>query len=72
MEVTEYQKGLMRHTMSDGGRNWFATDNGCRDAIEFNKLVDAGFATVGEAPSWSGDDVVYRLTQHGCDLISGD
>ncbi len=65
MELTENQIQLMQHTMSDGGRNWFATDYGCSDSDEFEALVVAGYATKRAAASWMGDDVIYSLTDKG-------
>lgn len=65
MEITKYQRGLMQHTISGHNRNWFATSKNCTDGLEFEKLVEAGYATSEPAPSWSCDDVVYRLTGKG-------
>ena len=65
MEITKYQKGLMEHTISGPGRNWFGTSKNCEDGIEFEKLVKAGLATSETPPAWMGDDVIYRLTLDG-------
>jgi len=69
MEITKAQKQLMRHTIAADNvneeRNWFGTDIGCKDAIEFDKLVEGGLATKHGGPLWSGDDVIYRLTEDG-------
>lgn len=64
MKVTSEQKELMVHTMK-GGRNFFGTNYCCRDATEFDKLVEGGLATKEDAPIWSGDDVIYRLNEDG-------
>ena len=63
--ITEPQRKLMEHTISGPDRNWFATGYDCEDSIEFDKLVELGFATTQKAPSWMGDDVIYRLTSEG-------
>ena len=63
--VTDYQKRLMEHTVSGPNRNWFGTDKAGKDGQEFDKLVELGYATAENAPSWSGDDVMYRLTPEG-------
>jgi hypothetical protein len=63
--ITEKQKALMQHTMSNNGRNWFHTDKGCDDANEFAELVEQGFATEEPAPGWMGGGVIYRLTADG-------
>lgn len=58
----------MQHTigLSNGEvRNWFGTGSKGKDAIEFNKLVIGGLAISALAPSWSGDDVIYYLTEKG-------
>ena len=68
METTEYQNQLMHHTvgLNNGeNRNWFGTNNGCNDAIEFDKLVEYGLAEKRLAPMAWGDDVVYSLTEKG-------
>lgn len=64
-ELTDYQKELMRHTVSGPNRNWFGTDLKCKDSIEFEKLVSLGLATSETPPSWMGDEVIYRLTPAG-------
>lgn len=71
MNPTEYQLELMRHTVSGPDRNWFGTDLKGKDSIEFEKLVAAGYATSETPPSWMGDDVIYRLTSEGKELLSG-
>lgn len=68
-EITKYQKDLMSHTISGPDRNWFGTSFDCKDSIEFEKLVNAGYATRETPPSWMGDDVIYRLTKKGKDII---
>jgi len=65
MEITKFQRGLMEHTIGEPNRNWFATSFNCKDSIEFEKLVDAGYATKQNAASWMGDDVIYHLTPDG-------
>ena len=69
MEITDYQKKIMRHTISGPHRNWFGTGKDCKDSLEFGKLVVAGFATAEKPPSWMGDEVIYRLTQKGRDML---
>jgi len=65
MEITNFQRSLMEHTISDPGRNWFGTSFDCEDSVEFEKLVLAGYASKETPPSWMGDDVIYRLTPEG-------
>jgi len=65
MKISKYQKELMQHTISGHDRNWFGTGLDCKDAEEFEKLVDAGYATKETPPTWMGDDVIYRLTSAG-------
>ena len=68
METNKYQNELMQHTigLSNGeDRNWFGTGSKGKDAIEFDKLVIGGLAIRVPAPSWSGDDVIYHLTDKG-------
>ena len=64
MDISNYQRGLMAHTVSDPGRNWFGTGKG-KDATEFDDLVRGGMAIKRAAPSWSGDEVIYSLTRMG-------
>lgn len=64
-ELTEYQIKLMKHTVSEPNRNWFGTDKNGKDGIEFEKLVEIGYATSEVAASWMGDDTIYRLTKEG-------
>jgi len=64
-ELTKYQIDMMRHTVSDPGRNWFGTNYGGKDSDEFEKLVKSGHATKQRAASWMGDDVIYSLTDEG-------
>jgi hypothetical protein len=70
VDITDYQLDLMRHTVSDPGRNWFGTSRDCKDGQEFEKLVAAGYATSESPPSWMGDDVIYRLTDKGLTAVS--
>jgi len=65
VEISNYQRDLMRHTISNPGRNWFGTSLGCKDSDEFEELVTAGYATKEPAAEWMGDDVIYRLTVQG-------
>ena len=61
----------MRHTcgLSNGEkRNWFGTGYG-KDADEFARLVDIGLAVRTNAPAWSGDRFIYRLTDEGKRLV---
>jgi hypothetical protein len=64
-EISKSQIDLMAHTMSEGGRNWFGTSLECKDAKDFDDLVKRGLAYALNAPSWSGDDVIYGLTPEG-------
>lgn len=63
--ITKLQRDLMEHTISGHNRNWFGTNKTTTDAIEFDKLVEMGFASIHSAPSWAGDDVMYKLTPKG-------
>jgi len=65
MNITKLQRELMKHTISGPDRNWFATDEGYKDADAFDELVGMGLATKEKAPEWCGDDVIYRLTKEG-------
>ncbi len=68
METTDYQNQLMQHTcgLSNGeDRNWFGTSEGGNDYAEFERLVKGGLAIKKAAPSWSGDDVIFSLTEAG-------
>jgi len=69
MKLSIKQIKLMEHTISDPNRNWFATGYNCDDSNEFEKIVDAGYATKHPAPSWTGDDVIYCLTKEGKEKI---
>jgi len=64
MLITDKHKDLMRHTIK-GDRNFFGTDKGCTDSILFDDLVRGGLAIRFDAPGWSGDDYVYKLTDDG-------
>jgi hypothetical protein len=63
--ITDFQRGLMEHTVSLPDRNWFGTNKAGKDAEEFDKLVEMGYATRENAPEWTGDDYIYRLTREG-------
>ena len=69
MELTKLHIELMEHTISDPGRNWFATSLNCKDSFAFEELVEAGYATKEMPPPWSGDDVLYRLEMAGRDAL---
>lgn len=69
MLITTTQRQLMEHTISGPDRNWFGTSYGCNDAEEFDKLVKKGYATSETPPSWMGDDVIYRLTPEGKEIL---
>lgn len=71
MMITEYQRKLMEHTISDPDRNWFATGYNNKDSVEFEKLVKLGFATSQPAAEWMVDDVIYRLTRKGIEELNG-
>lgn len=63
--ITDFQRTIMEHTISGPDRNWFGTSFGNKDSKEFDILVDKGYATSENPPSWMGDDVIYRLTKEG-------
>ena len=67
--LTKNQRELMEHTINGCNRNWFATSQRSDDSKEFNKLVSIGYASAEPAPDWSGDDVIYRLTQKGKEAL---
>ena len=69
MNITDYQREIMEHTISGPNRNWFGTDFKCKDSTEFEKLVEGGLATKETPPSWMGDDVIYRLTTEGKEAL---
>ena len=70
--IDKYQFGLMAHTMSDGGRNWFGTSDNTKDCCALNDLVDKGLATKREAPSFWGDDWVFSLTEEGIKALEAN
>ena len=71
VKLTVNQQQLMEHTISDPGRNYFLTSKGSDDALEFDRLVDMGFAETSKAPSWTeSNDVLYRLTRAGRIVIT--
>lgn len=70
MKITKYQEGLMKHTIKETGRNFFGTSFNTKDSLEFEKLVEAGYATKREAADWMGDDVIYYLTEKGKNHVS--
>ena len=51
MNITNYQRGIMEHTLSGPDRNWFGTDFKCKDSIGFEKLVENGLATKETPPT---------------------
>lgn len=68
MMTTDYQDRLMQHACglsNNEKRNWFGTGSNSRDGIEFEKLVNKGLAIKRSSPSWSGDDVIFSLTDKG-------
>lgn len=65
MKISDYQRKLMEHTISDPGRNWFGTDAESKDGQEFEKLVASGLATKTKPVSWAGGETIYRLTDEG-------
>lgn len=69
MILTKKQIELMKFTISEPGRNWFATNYNNEDSGEFEKLVKAGYATKQPARKWMGDDVIYRLTTKGIESL---
>lgn len=68
-KLTKKQLKIMKHTISGPNRNWFATGFDTDDSIEFEKLVISGLATKESAPSFSIDEVLYRLTPAGLKII---
>lgn len=69
-KITFNQYQIMHHTTDWGGnRNLFGTDAECRDAKDFYKLIEMGLASSNPAPSWSGDDIVFYVTDEGKDLL---
>ena len=69
-EINKYQIGIMKHCISDKGRNWFATSDQTKDCCAFNDLVKKGFATKRTAPSFWGDDWIFSLTEKGIDIVN--
>ena len=69
-KITKHQKDIMEHAISGPNRNWFGTDLKCRDSIEFQKMVEAGYATKETPPKWMGDELIYRVTKEGRKAIS--
>ena len=65
IKLTDFHIELMKHTVSDPNRNWFGTSYGGKDSKAFEELVEVGYATSENPPSWMGDDVIYRLTTIG-------
>jgi len=74
--ITDEQKRLMNHCIGkpngESERNWFGTSYGCRDSDEFEKLIKYGLADKCKAPEWSGDDVIYSLTEKGKHVLNND
>lgn len=65
MDITDYQHELMKHTIGEVNRNWFATNYGGKDSEAFEQIVEAGYATKEKVASWMDDDVIYRLIEEG-------
>ena len=63
----------MQHTCglsNNEDRNWFGASESSQDGKEFEKLVQMGLATKRKAPSWSGDELIYHLTDEGKKIAS--
>jgi len=71
-KITKHQKAIMKHAISEPNRNWFGTSKTSRNAVEFEKLVEAGYATRKVTAPWMGDEVIYRITKAGRKAISED
>ena len=71
-KIDKYQFELMAHTMSDRGRNWFATDDQTKPCCALNDLVDKGYATRSESPSFCGDDWIFSLTEEGIKALEAN
>ena len=69
VSLTKVQRQLMEHAISGSNRNWFGTDRENKDGQEFEKLVEMGLATSEKPPSWMGDNVIYRLTAKGKEVL---
>lgn len=68
MKLTKNQFSVMFHTIALGrieSRNWFGTKTNGKDYEDLKILVGLGLAYGNKAPSWSGDDVVFCLTDDG-------
>ena len=62
--LTTNQKAVLNHIKSTG---YFATDYdaNCENFKDAEILNDLGFLVRFNAPSWMGDDFVYRLKKGG-------
>jgi len=69
-KITKHQKAIMKHAISEPNRNWFGTHKHNRNSVEFEKLVEAGYATRKATAPWMGDEVIYRITKEGRKAIS--
>lgn len=67
-ELTTNQFSVMFHTIGLGrieSRNWFGTGANGKDYEDLKFLESIGMAKSNRAPSWSGDDVIFCLTEEG-------
>lgn len=67
--VTDEQMGLMTHTVKHEGRNYFAAEPGGHDALQFEDLIEKGYAWKRNTPSWMSAYIVYALTEDGKRLV---
>ncbi len=68
MELTKNQFSVMSHTIGLGKnetRNWFGADKNGKDYEDLKFLETIGLAKSTKAPSWSGDKVIFCLTNEG-------
>ena len=69
-DVSYKQLNLMLHTVGVGFyRNYFSTSEADKDGVEFEKLIVLGLADKSPAPAWSGDGVIYFLTDIGIQFL---
>ena len=64
IELMQHALGINEHKR-EPYRNYFLASCGNPDNTAWQQLVEQGFASVGQAPSWSCGDVVYHLTDKG-------
>ena len=68
MELTKNQVSVMFHTIGLGkmeSRNWFGSGANGKDYEDLKFLESIGLAKSNKAPSWSGDDFIFILTDEG-------